>query len=57
MIKVLISYKYDNDIHTNVYKSVNVDNSNSKECPKLLAVNSFGIDWYEDKTILNVEVI
>lgn len=57
MIKVLISYKYDNDIHTNVYKSVNVDNSNSKECPKLQAINSFGIDWYEDKTILNVEII
>ena len=57
MVKVLLKYKYNNDIHTNVYRAVKVDNSNSKECPKLLAINSFELDWYEDKTILEVEII
>jgi len=57
MVRVLIKYKYDDDMHTNVYKSVTVDNSTSKECPKLLAINSFDLNWYEDKTILDVEIL
>jgi hypothetical protein len=57
MVKVLLKYKYDNDIHTNVYRAVNVDNSSSKDCPKLLAINSFELDWYEGKTILEVKIV
>ena len=57
MVKVLIKYRYDNDMHTNVYRAVTVDNTISKECPKLLAINSFDLDWYKDKTILDLEVL
>ena len=57
MTKVLIKYKDDKDINTNIYTTVTVDNSISKECPKLLAINSFDLDWYKDKTILDVEVL
>jgi len=57
MTKVLIKYKDDKDMNTNIYTTVTVDNSISKECPKLLAINSFDLDWYKDKTILDVEVL
>lgn len=58
MTKVVIEYKDEKTKHdTNMFLTLDVDVSVSKDCPTLLAINSMPVEWYKGKTIVNVGVL
>lgn len=57
MTKVMIVYTDNTEADTNIYQTVEVEPGTMKDCPKLLAINSFDLDWYATRTIIDVKVL